>query len=76
MKKLICTLLTLAMLLGLAGCTTTPTGSADASTDTAATEPANQDDTKTDAHQRHRPARQPQPLTGEETEKDISGNCP
>ena len=61
MKKLICTLLTLAMLLGLAGCTVAPTGSGDASTDTAATQPADQDEPKTRSHQRHRPARQPQP---------------
>ena len=49
MKKLICTLLTLAMLLGLAGCTVAPTGSGDASTDTAATQPADQDEPKTEA---------------------------
>lgn len=76
MKKLICTLLTLAMLLGLAGCTTTPTGSADASTDTAATEPANQDDTKTEPTSGTGLPGNRNPLTGEETEKDISGNCP
>ena len=76
MKKLICTLLTLAMLLGLAGCTTTPTGSADASTDTAATEPANQDDTKTKPTSGTGLPGNRNPLTGEETEKDISGNCP
>ena len=44
MKKLICTLLTLAMLLGLAGCTTAPTGSGDASA--GVTEPAGQDSTE------------------------------
>ena len=73
MKKLICTLLTLAMLLGLAGCTTAPTGSGDASA--GVTEPAGQDSTEEPTGGTGLPGNR-NPLTGEETDTDISQNCP
>lgn len=74
MKKLLSILLVLAMLLALAGCTVAPAGSgSDASAEASAPVedvPAKEEETGTGLPGNRNP------LTGEETETDISGNCP
>ena len=76
MKKLICAILTLAMLLGLAGCTVAPAGSQESSADTVVTEPTDADLPEEEQAVGTGLSGNRNPLTGEETETDISGNCP
>lgn len=78
MKKLICTILTLAMLLGLAGCTVAPASgqATSADTDTTVTEPTDTEPLKDETVSGTGLSGNRNPLTGEETETDISGNCP
>lgn len=76
MKKRVSILLTLAMLLALAGCTVAPadvsgSGSAEASAPVVDVPVQEEETGGTTGLPGNR-----NPLTGEETEADISGNCP